>query len=84
MVSDSIGMYQIHRDGVLAHRDLTTVLGGAATNEGQLTWADVDTLIESAITIINHYGAFELIGSLLNAIFACHKRVAWRMAASRR
>ena len=50
-----VGKLVSFRNTSLAHRDPTTVLGGAVTNEGQLTWADVDTLIERAITIINRY-----------------------------
>ena len=45
------------RNKYLAHRDLSTVLSRAVPSQGQLTWADVDTLIERATTIINRYSS---------------------------
>jgi hypothetical protein len=54
--SDSIvSKLVFFRHKYLAHRDLSTVLSRTVPSQGQLTWADVDALIERATTIVNRY-----------------------------
>ena len=50
-----VKMLLSHRNMSLAHLDPDGVLGSGASKDPQLTWSDVDILIERAVSIINRY-----------------------------
>ncbi|HEX7407976.1 MAG TPA: hypothetical protein VF515_10050 [Candidatus Binatia bacterium] len=41
----------------LAHRDPNSLLASAAPNQAQLSWEDVDELIDRALSVINRYSS---------------------------
>jgi hypothetical protein len=45
------------RNTLLAHRDANTILGGGLVHQDDLSWSDVDTLIDRALSIVNRYSS---------------------------
>lgn len=45
------------RNASLAHRDPDSLLGSATPNQAQLSWADVDELIDRALSLVNRYSS---------------------------